>query len=394
MRPNNSLVLYKRHTSRCKVHEMSIAPKEKNFWFACDCPFAMTGKTPSGDIFPRQTLGVMTLTEAEAYRAAIIRKAGAQDLDTSAKGIAITEAINRYLASREDTLNDQTAEAVRSVLGKLAGYAAARGVQHMSGLTADLIECFKEDEFKSLKGTTRSLKTSKVRSFLREAFRRDWTGQALAEKVRPYRAVYEQKEPYTQKHLRLLLAEAENLQRAPSGGTGYCTQPHTFRVLLELMSRTGLRVRDAVMFDPACIHQGEQAWVYTFIQRKTKKAEIPKTMEVYLDNQMKGMIDGCIWLSGRFPFAYPVRGKYPEAYLCQQAYYTMQQVGSKCGVPDCRPHRLRDTFAVNMLLRGVSLGDVSRLLGHASIKTTETYYARWTPGRNAQLQGIVAKTFL
>jgi hypothetical protein len=37
-----------------------------------------------------------------------------------------------------------------------------------------------------------------------------------------------------------------------------------------------------------------------------------------------------------------------------------------------------------MLLAGVSLEDVSRLLTHESIKTTEKYYARWVKARREQ----------
>jgi integrase/recombinase XerD len=40
-------------------------------------------------------------------------------------------------------------------------------------------------------------------------------------------------------------------------------------------------------------------------------------------------------------------------------------------------HRLRDTFAVDLLGKGVPLEEVSKLLGHESIKTTEQHYAKW-----------------
>lgn len=42
---------------------------------------------------------------------------------------------------------------------------------------------------------------------------------------------------------------------------------------------------------------------------------------------------------------------------------------------EAHPHMFRDTFAVELLLSGVPMEDVSILLGHTSIKTTEGSYA-------------------
>ena len=52
-----------------------------------------------------------------------------------------------------------------------------------------------------------------------------------------------------------------------------------------------------------------------------------------------------------------------------------------------RSHQLRDTYAVELLLAGVSLEDVSRLLTHTSVKVTEKYYAPWVKSRQKQLEG-------
>ena len=52
-------------------------------------------------------------------------------------------------------------------------------------------------------------------------------------------------------------------------------------------------------------------------------------------------------------------------------------------------HRLRDTFAVDLLQKGVPLEEVSKLLGHESIKTTEKSYAKWVKGRQDRLDKLV-----
>ena len=60
----------------------------------------------------------------------------------------------------------------------------------------------------------------------------------------------------------------------------------------------------------------------------------------------------------------------------QAVYERMQSIGARAGIADCQPHRLRDTFAVRKLLAGMQLEDVSRLLGHSSVKVTEAYCAK------------------
>lgn len=53
------------------------------------------------------------------------------------------------------------------------------------------------------------------------------------------------------------------------------------------------------------------------------------------------------------------------------------------------PHMLRDTFAVEYLLAGMPLEDVSRLLGHSSIKVTERHYNPFVKARREQLVASV-----
>jgi len=47
---------------------------------------------------------------------------------------------------------------------------------------------------------------------------------------------------------------------------------------------------------------------------------------------------------------------------------------------------LRDTYAVELLKAGVPLEDVSKLLTHTSVVTTERHYAPWVKYRLQQLE--------
>lgn len=47
------------------------------------------------------------------------------------------------------------------------------------------------------------------------------------------------------------------------------------------------------------------------------------------------------------------------------------------------------SFAVSMLVRGVPIGDVSKALGHESIRTTEKHYAAWMKRRQNRLDELI-----
>ncbi len=63
-------------------------------------------------------------------------------------------------------------------------------------------------------------------------------------------------------------------------------------------------------------------------------------------------------------------------------------IAHKAGVEYFNPHRLRHTFAAEFLLAGKSMEDLSTLLGHSSVNTTERHYAQWNLARRNRLVRI------
>lgn len=59
----------------------------------------------------------------------------------------------------------------------------------------------------------------------------------------------------------------------------------------------------------------------------------------------------------------------------------------------CRSHMFRDTFAVELLLAGVPIDQVSILLGHHSVKMTEKHYLPWVQARQRQLTASVRRAW-
>jgi site-specific recombinase XerD len=137
-----------------------------------------------------------------------------------------------------------------------------------SNLGVDLLETFKTEGFPDgFASTSKATAVAKLRCFLREAYRRDWIKESLREKVTTHRAVYEQKMPYSDEEVDLILAETLRM----NGGThAYAAHPKTFRLLLELQLETGMRVGDAVRFNPGGLSKGEHLWVYTYVPQKRR----------------------------------------------------------------------------------------------------------------------------
>ena len=51
----------------------------------------------------------------------------------------------------------------------------------------------------------------------------------------------------------------------------------------------------------------------------------------------------------------------------------LKRIEGRTNVPGVHPHRFRHTLATNLIDRGMSIQEVSIILGHADIKTTMTY---------------------
>ena len=382
MRSRADLLLYKRHSASCRVHQAPMLPEIKRFYFACDCPIWITGHTPQGAEVPRQSTGLSNLQEAIAWKKALIAQGNATATPNAIHGPTIGESVEKYLASHGQAVGTKTLGQHRLLLARLDAHCTKHGVRYTSGLTVDLLETFLVEGFPGLKDTSKASGIAKLRCFLRTAYRRGWIPEHLVDRLTTFRgAGHEQKEPFSEEEVTLILAEASKLK----GGThGYAKQPHTLQLLLRLMLETGLRIGDAVRYDPEVCERSEHLWVHTFVPQKSRR---PVPIEAYLQEPLKLAIDKCTWLSADLPFSWGMFAN--ESYLANEVYYRMRTIGERCGVPDCRPHRLRDTFAVRALLRGIPLEDLSRLLGHSSVKVTEMHYAKWTRARKARLERLM-----
>lgn len=378
---HTAITIYRRHLKSCDVHNLNLPARAMRYYEDCKCPLWMYGRTDSA-LVPRQSTGLTDMKAAEVLRSSLM----AEGKDQAIHGPRIDDCAEKYLVSRQAELGDKAQSQHKIVLDRLTKYCAQHGVHFMSELTVDLLEQFKVDGMPAMEDTSKSTYVAKLRCFLKDAFRREWLPATLVEKVKSHPAVYDQKSPYSNEEVDKILAGASAME---GGRRGYGGRPKTFRLLIEVMIETGMRVSDAVDYDPSAVVKGERLWIYSYTPHKDKKIQKVRTEEAYLTDRLKTAIDECKWFSTRRPFC---NGSSDDPGV--SVYKTMQAIGAQCGVDDCRPHRLRDTFAVRKLLAGLQIGDVSRLLGHSSVTITEKYYAKWVPGRKARLERLLADTIV
>lgn len=144
----------------------------------------------------------------------------------------------------------------------------------------------------------------------------------------------------------------------------------------ELMYEGGLRISDAIMFQPKKLVLGQKSAEYTYLPIKTEKKR--RRCSTYIPLRLAKELQALSHLTPGYPF-WDGRDR---DYLACCVRAELAGAGEAAGVEGVRPHRFRDSFAVNKLDRGVPIEVVSKMLGHQSILTTEESYAPWVRSRN------------
>jgi integrase len=181
--------------------------------------------------------------------------------------------------------------------------------------------------------------------------------------------------------------EYENLLRAIDTTFPEPGRRVQVRALIQLMRWSGLAIRDALTLRRASF-QVDRAGNYRVVTKRQKTGvdvSVPLPEKVGADI-LAAHNDNALYLfwDGETDIVKSWT-KYVIAPLFKGA--EVEKVGNMVS------HRLRDTFAVDLLEKGLPMEELSKLLGHESIKTTERSYAKWVKGRQDRLDALVRATW-
>jgi len=159
------------------------------------------------------------------------------------------------------------------------------------------------------------------------------------------------------------------------------------RALTELMRWSGLRIRDAVTLECSRLDENKlllyqaKTGIPVFVPLPPQVADLLRSIPPGL----KPNPNYFFWSGNGLPKTFVAN--WQRAY---RRLFKVADLRKPDGTPKrCHCHMFRDTFAVEMLLAGVPIDQVSILLGHASVRVTEKHYSPWVRARQDQLEKSV-----
>ncbi|RLE03343.1 MAG: hypothetical protein DRJ13_04605, partial [Bacteroidetes bacterium] len=175
-------------------------------------------------------------------------------------------------------------------------------------------------------------------------------------------------------HTWLTWFEAEQLldacQRRVSGKTEIRIFAQRDRLAIGLMMAAGLRREEAANLQFTDIIKQDKRYVLNVIGKGAKSRVVPistKLAEAIIDWQFLINAEGLILRSLG-------RNRIPKDSISTTGLYNIvQKRGAMIGKSDLQPHDLRRTYAELGRRAGVPISQISKLLEHASIETTQEY---------------------
>jgi integrase/recombinase XerD len=307
----------------------------------------------------------------------------------------VSEAVDLFITDKKvQGVSGGVVSRYKSELGRFQAYCERENVFTVARITRELLTGYAatwEEHYPS--SNTRASVRERLRSFLRYCFECRWLDRIPA--VPKVEADEPPTLPLTEAEYARLLGTIDSVRplRYEAKGVTRLLSVETktrLRALIQLMRWSGLAIQDAVKIRRAAIIHDEAKGIYRVVTARQKtgtdvSVPIPTSVAEEILGVPAPHPDYIFW-----------NGKSKSrAQVTMWGSRYMRPLFEDAGLRSGHmvSHRLRDTFAVDLLEKGVPLEEVSKLLGHDSIKTTEKHYAKWVKGRQDRLDSLVMGTW-
>lgn len=383
------LFVYTRHTSDCPK-------KSDRFWKRCRCPKWIRGTLDGAAI--RQTADTRSWEKAESERrrleeeadrqAVAIRQGKAPLRETNV--VTVEDAVKRFLASkRNENLAESTMDKLTTIFKKhFLDWARSQALKNIAEITTADLEAFRDIWTDG--PLAKKKKQERIIGFFYYCVRLGWIKSNPAVLLGRIKAEgpptdYFPKSEFDQ------IVDATYIYQ-PKGWVECRHQATRLRILILLMRWSGLAIRDAVTLERHRLNDKDELFLYRAKTGNPVYVPLPHDVAETLRNVPPGPSPNpryFFWSGNGSPKS--VVGNWQRSF---RRLFKIASIRRDDGAPKrCHPHMLRDTFAVEMLLAGVPLEQVSNLLGHKSVKITEKHYSPWVKARQEQLAANVRRAW-
>jgi integrase len=173
------------------------------------------------------------------------------------------------------------------------------------------------------------------------------------------------------------------------GGHDYEHRRDRVRALILLMRWSGLAIKDAVTLERTRIDDRGHLFLYRAKTGVPVNVPLPPSAYALLKSLPSDNPRYFFWSGNGDPETCKRGWTRALTRLFKLANIQRPDKSKK----RCHSHMFRDTFAVELLLAGITIDQVSLLLGHSSVKVTEKHYAPFVKARQEQLAESARKAW-
>jgi len=367
------VTIFVRHSADCKYGG-------DEFWKRCNCRKHLRW-TQNGKQYRRKA-GTRSWEEAERKKRELEDQLVGRTPTNADEAHYLRDAVDLFLKDKEvQGVTPKVLARYTLELARLRDFCERERVMTVQGLTRELLTQFASTWMSAYpSSTSRARVRERLRSFLRYCYQAEWLPRI------PDLPKIKIDEPPT---LPLTTAEYKRLLGAVPRTIEDKERQAKVTALIQLMRYSGLAIRDALTLERAELIQEKKFFRIVTSRQKTGvhvSVPIPRNIGKELLAVANGNPKYIFW-SGNGA-AETITKTYQYRYIAP--LFKAAKISNNGHMVS---HRLRDTFAVDLLQKGVPLEDVSKMLGHQSIKTTERHYGPWVKGRQDRLDAIVSSTW-
>jgi site-specific recombinase XerD len=370
------VTIYVRHNSAC--------PHRDEFYRRCDCWKHL--RWYYGGKQYRKTAKSRTWAGAERAKREVefsYENASVGETTQNTEGISVNQAIRVFLEDKEGkNMDPVTLKKYRRELGRFQEFCNRHGRHFLQDVGLHDLTEFRstwEQEYPST--VTRQKVQERLRSFFKYGLNAGFIPKNPAAamssiKVQPSPALPLEPDQYI-----ALLKAVPQVFTDP-------LKAAKIRALIRCMRHTGLSIGEAVCLERTQVRHDAEKRIARIVRWWSKTGvEVSVPVPADVATELLAVANG----NPRYVFFQS--GDVQPGTATKKWHKDLHALFLKAGLPEGRPHQLRDTAAVEWLNAGIPLEEVSCLLGHASIRTTEKLYAPWVKLRQDRLDALVVATW-